>query len=103
MKKVKEHGLPNDVEQASFHCMIFEDIALAIELAKTSKMHPQTKYLNINYHHFQQHVQPGLLSLHYVPTNHQIADIITKPLTRIPFSIIINRLFVGEHNNNASK
>jgi hypothetical protein len=31
MRKVKDHGIPNDVEQASFHCMIFEDIALAIE------------------------------------------------------------------------
>jgi hypothetical protein len=72
MKEAKENGVKIDIECANFHRKIFEDNAGAIELAKTPKMRPRTKHLNIKYHHFRQHVQSDLLSLHYVPTNQQI-------------------------------
>jgi hypothetical protein len=85
MKEAKENRVKIDIEQANFHCKIFEDNAGAIELAKTPKMRPRTKHLNIKYHHFRQHVQSGLLSLHYVSTDHQIADIFTKPLAEDSF------------------
>jgi hypothetical protein len=50
-------------------------------------MHPCTKHLNIKYHHFCQHVQSGLLSIHAVSTSDQIADIFTKPLNETTFKI----------------
>jgi hypothetical protein len=37
MKEAKQHGMPIHVEQASFHCRIFEDNAGAIEMAKNTQ------------------------------------------------------------------
>jgi hypothetical protein len=54
-------------------------------MAKVPKMRPRTKHLNIKYHHFRQHVQSGLLSIHAVRTEDQIADIFTKLLNEIIF------------------
>jgi len=36
-------------------------------MAKVPKIRPRTKHLNIKYHHFHQHVQPGLLSVGFHP------------------------------------
>jgi len=46
-------------------------------------MRPWTKHLNIKYHHFRQHVQSGLLSIHAVSTENQ--EIFTKPLNETTF------------------
>jgi hypothetical protein len=81
MKEVQEKGLPINVSQAQVHCKIFEDNSGALEMAKTPKMRPRTKHINIKYHHFLEHVSSGLLSLHAVSSEKQIADIFTKPLT----------------------
>jgi hypothetical protein len=86
MKEARKRGVPmKKVKVANIHCKIFEDNVGAIELAKVPKMRPRTKHLNIKYHHFRQHVQSGLLSLHYVRTESQIADIFTKPLSESLF------------------
>jgi len=50
-------------------------------------MRPRTKHLNIKYHHYRQHGQSGLLSIHAVSTNDQITDIFTKPLNETTFKI----------------
>jgi hypothetical protein len=52
-------------------------------MARTLKMHPQTKHININYHHFLERVSSGLLSLHMFSTDKQVADIFTKALTEL--------------------
>jgi hypothetical protein len=54
-------------------------------MAKVPKIRPRTKHLNIKYHHFHQHVQPGLLSIHAVKTEDQIADIFKKTSQRDHF------------------
>jgi histone deacetylase 1/2 len=81
LKEAKEKGIPIDVHDAAIQCKIFENNSGAIEMAKVPKMRPRTKHLNIKYHFFRQHVQAGLLSVHAVKTEEQIADIFTKPLS----------------------
>jgi hypothetical protein len=49
-------------------------------MAKAPKFRPRTKHINIKYHHFLEHVASGLLKLHAITTDQQIADIFTKPL-----------------------
>jgi hypothetical protein len=80
-------GIPISIDKAAIHCRIFEDNSGAIEMAKVPKMRPRTKHLNIEYHHFRQHGQSGLLSIHAVSTNDQITDIFTKPLNETTFKI----------------
>jgi hypothetical protein len=49
-------------------------------MARAPKMCPRTKHINIKYHHFIEHVSSGLLSLHAITSDQQMADIFTKPL-----------------------
>jgi hypothetical protein len=85
LREAKTKGIPVNINNAAIHCKIFEDNYGAIEMTKVPKMRPRMKHLNIKYHHFRQHVQSGLLSIHAVRTEDQISDIFTKPLNEIIF------------------
>jgi hypothetical protein len=93
MKEAQGQGLPINVTQSNVHCKIFKDNSGALEMAKSSKMRPRTKHINIKYHHFLEHISSGLLSLHAVPSNEQITDIFTKPLPDATF--INHRRVIG--------
>lgn len=62
------------------HCTVFEDNNGALEMARTPKLRPRTKHLNIKYHHFRQHVEDNVISIHPIDTSDQQADALTKPL-----------------------
>jgi hypothetical protein len=72
---IDEPGVPK------VHCKVFEDNSGAIEIARLPKMRPRTKHLNIKYHHFRDQVARGRISIHFVPTEDQIADMLTKPVS----------------------
>jgi hypothetical protein len=61
-------------------CKAFEDNSGALEMARTPKMRPRTKHLNIKYHHFRDAVLRGDISILPINTLDQIADVFTKPL-----------------------
>ena len=70
---------------AKLACKLFEDNSGAVELANVPKMRPRTKHINLVYHHFRSHVRThvnpkGVVTITYVKTGDQIADIFTKPL-----------------------
>lgn len=62
------------------HCKVFEDNSGALEMAKTPKMRPRTKHMNIKYHHFREAVAQKIVTIHKIGTLDQLADIFTKPL-----------------------
>jgi hypothetical protein len=49
-------------------------------MAQTPKMRPRTKHLNLKYHHFREAVEEGLVTIHAISTDYQVADMLTKPL-----------------------
>ena len=54
----------------------------AIALAKNAVFHSRTKHIAIRYHFIRERVKSGEIKLEYVPTNLQVADVLTKPLGR---------------------
>jgi len=49
-------------------------------LAKNAVLHSRTKHIDhIHYHFIRERVDAGDIELDYVPTNSQVADILTKP------------------------
>ena len=66
-------------------CTLFEDNKGAEELANVPKNRPRTKHIAVKYHHFREAVRKKILQVLRVGTEDQLADIYTKPLTRIPF------------------
>ena len=51
-------------------------------------MRPRTKYINIKYWHFREHLEQGKITIHPVSTKDQIADMLTKPLAEADFDEI---------------
>ncbi|XP_019199645.1 PREDICTED: uncharacterized protein LOC109193260 [Ipomoea nil] len=47
--------------------------------------HARTKHIDIDYHFVREKVAMGHLVTRFVPSSHQIADILTKPLPKAPF------------------
>ncbi len=69
------------------HSTIFEDNKGCVELATAPKMRPHTRHiaLKYHYHHFRSHVENGNISISWIDTKHQLADIFTKPLAASSF------------------
>ena len=55
-------------------------------VAKSPKIRPRTKHINLVYHHFREHVRTRLIQLFPISTTSQVADIYTKPLSRDLFT-----------------
>merc|ERR1712212_1155612 len=63
----------------------------AIALAKNPVHHQRSKHIDIRYHFIRSEVEKKIVNLVYVPSNDNIADIFTKPVSKnklIKFSVI---------------
>ena len=77
--------IPSEDTTPKIHCTIFEDNKGCIDLVKAPKMRPRTTHIAIKYQHFRSYVKKELISIHYVETIMQIADICTKVLNDVQF------------------
>ncbi len=67
------------------HSTIFEDNKGCVELANAPRMRPRTRHIALKYHHFRSHIENGSISIQWIDTKHQLADIFTKPLAASSF------------------
>ena len=86
LDEARSHGLMVAAPQTKILCKLFCDTSGAVELIRLPKIHPRTKHINSKLHHFREHVASGRISVQYVPTTEQQADIATKPLGVTLFS-----------------
>jgi hypothetical protein len=91
IQETKAHGFDFPFAPAKVHCKAFEDNSGALEMAKTHKLRPRTKYINVKYHHFRAHVDKTI-TIHKIDTKDQLADGLTKPLDVIAFQIFRDRV-----------
>ena len=89
MELLKEirNNVPFKDKSPTIHCTIFEDNMGCMDLVKTPRMRPRTKHIALKYHHFRSSVKLGSVSIQYIETHDQIADIFTKALTILSFVI----------------
>ena len=71
---------------------IFCDNQSCVKLSKNPVFHDRSKHIEIKYHYIMDMVQRGELKLQYVATDEQIADVLTKPLSRVKFEYFRDRL-----------
>ena len=53
-----------------------------IQLSNNNKFHARTKHIDVCYHFIREALKNKLLEIKYVPTDENVADIFTKPLSR---------------------
>ncbi|KAK8926656.1 hypothetical protein KSP39_PZI018977 [Platanthera zijinensis] len=68
------------------------DSSSAITIANNPVSHSRTKHIEVRYHFIREHVENKDISLCYVPTDKQVADIFTKPLDEAKFSLFKTEL-----------
>lgn len=57
----------------------------AIALAKNPQAHARSKHIDIQWHYQREKIEDGSVELRYIPTDQQIADGLTKPLSKDKF------------------
>ena len=72
--------------------MLFCDSKPAIDLASNPAHHERSKHIDIDYHFIRELVQSNTLKFVHVKSQHQVADIFTKPLMLLAFSSFIRKL-----------
>ena len=64
----------------------------AIALLKDNKFHARTKHINIRYHFIREAIEDQKVSVIYLPTDDNPADIFTKPLAKAKFRRFVEML-----------
>ncbi|KAK8921676.1 hypothetical protein KSP39_PZI020062 [Platanthera zijinensis] len=62
--------------------LIYSDSSSAIALAKNPVFHSRSKHIKIRYHHIRENIEKGEVCLRHIPTELQLADILTKSLPK---------------------
>ena len=68
------------------------DNTAAINLSKNPILHSRAKHIEIKHHFIRDYIQKGVFDIQYVDTDHQWADIFTKPLSEDRFTLIRKHL-----------
>lgn len=79
--------------------LVWCDNSGAIFLASNSVYHGRTKHIEIDIYFVQDKVKDGELEVRYVPTQDQVVDIMTKPLSRHLFEHMVCKLnIISRHS-----
>ncbi len=68
------------VNKPDFFCKVWKDNQSCITMTQSEKFTPRTKHIALKYHHFWYFVDSKKIQVLYIPTEDQLADMLTKPL-----------------------
>ena len=54
--------------------------------------HYNSKHIEVRYHFIRDIVKKGVIKPKYVPTEEQVADVLTKPLSRVKFEYPLSQV-----------
>jgi hypothetical protein len=72
--------------------VILCDNQSCIKMIENPVFHDRSKHIEIRYHYIRDMVQRGALKLLYVSMDEQVADVLTKPLSRVKFEHFRDKL-----------
>ncbi|KAK6160742.1 hypothetical protein DH2020_004123 [Rehmannia glutinosa] len=81
-----------DYEVEEKEIPIMCDNTSAIAITQNPVLHSRTKHIDVRYHFIRDHVAKKDITLEYISTDKQLADIFTKPLCESRFEELKNEL-----------
>ena len=76
---------------------LYCDNQSAIYIGRNPVFHKRTKHIEIDCHFTRDKVMEGLLQLSYLPTEHQVADVLTKVLPAAQQHVLLHKLGMIPH------
>ena len=70
----------------------------AISLAKNPVFHDRSKHIELKYHFIRDCVETKKIELDFVTSEHQLADMLTKPLGRVRLQGLCSSIGMVEVN-----
>lgn len=77
-------------------CKLMCDNQSAICISENPVQHDRTKHVEVDRHFIKEKLDSGIISLPYIPTKDQLADILTKAVTRKVFHETLYKLGVRD-------
>ena len=71
---------------------IYTDSQSALAIVRNLVFHACTKHIEVHYHYVRERLSAGEISLAYVPTQDNLADLFTKALSREKFEAFCKAL-----------
>jgi hypothetical protein len=75
--------------------VIYCDNQAAIKLSEHDTMHEKSKHFDIALHWIREVISNGEVTVMYIPTQEQQADILTKALGQIQFGLLRDQIMNG--------
>jgi hypothetical protein len=72
--------------------VILCDNQSCIKMTENPVFHDKSKHIEIWYHYIRDMVQRGAIKLQYIGTDEQVANVLTKPLSRVKFEYFRDKL-----------
>jgi hypothetical protein len=82
-KFLKQLCVDLNIVQVSYSVLVNGDNQGAINLAKNPMYHKRSKHIDVKYHFIRSEVRTGSIVLAYIPTDENVADIFTKPVSKV--------------------
>jgi hypothetical protein len=80
LKEIQQRNIGFPPTAPAILCKVFEDNSGVIKIAKVPKMRPQNKHIIVKYHRFCKYVKRHDITIHYISTTNQTANMMKKPL-----------------------
>lgn len=78
--------------ESQFPIKTYCDNKAAISIAHNPVLHDRTKHVEVDKHFIKEKIEGGQICMIYVPTDEQVADILTKGLPRKQFDKLTSKL-----------
>ncbi|RWS18114.1 copia protein-like protein [Leptotrombidium deliense] len=81
LRELLKELLHKSIDALAIYC----DNLSAIKLVKNPEFHKRTKHIDVRYHFIREKQEEGIINILHVPSENQLADLLTKPLVPIKF------------------